>query len=646
MHSLISRIVFPAAVTLLLVSCQSPENSINKFSDTGHLKIADFQDRRQADSLYPYLGHENAAYRRDAVKAFGSLQEPAAVDKIGKLLLMDRDTAVRKAAAFALGQIQHPSCERILLGALVKEKTPDISSTILQAYGKTTNSWKIDPSVFLDDSSRSAGLAWSIYRAGLRGKADQDGNDVAIRLLDEKFSHQTRLGAAHFFARGARNYENVAKTLIHSARHDPSAEVRMAAVLSLGKIQTDSSLIALKDIFKNESDPRVVVNAVRALGSFPFQQVKHYLYEALNNKDVNVSVASSEVIINKIIPEEWIEVSSLTNQVSNWRARANIYEACLKAGKNKDLAAEIQGLYRRTNDPYHKAALLGSLKHFPPAFEFVESEIRSADTAIVRSAAASTLVAMNQSANFNAGLTPKFATVYKDLLESEEDPAVLGIIASALADSTLGYRRLLRDVSFLYQVKGKLKLPEHNESLQSIEAAIAHLERRKEPVTVNNDFNHPIDWDLVKRIPHDLLATVKTSRGSIILRLLVNESPGSVSNFIRLAQTDYFDNKFFHRVVPNFVAQAGCKRGDGWGSEDYSIRSEFSTRLYKTGSVGMASAGKDTEGTQWFITHSPTPHLDGRYTIFAEVTEGMAVVGLLQVGDKILDVEVQNFSAQ
>jgi cyclophilin family peptidyl-prolyl cis-trans isomerase len=124
--------------------------------------------------------------------------------------------------------------------------------------------------------------------------------------------------------------------------------------------------------------------------------------------------------------------------------------------------------------------------------------------------------------------------------------------------------------------------------------------------------------------------------------MLVDEAPGSVTNFLKLASEGYFNGKNFHRVVPNFVIQGGCNRGDGWGSEDYSIRSEFSLRKYKEGSVGMASAGKDTEGTQWFITHSPTPHLDGRYSIFAEVVEGMDVVHRIEIGDKIISVDILN----
>jgi cyclophilin family peptidyl-prolyl cis-trans isomerase len=133
---------------------------------------------------------------------------------------------------------------------------------------------------------------------------------------------------------------------------------------------------------------------------------------------------------------------------------------------------------------------------------------------------------------------------------------------------------------------------------------------------------------------------IETSKGDIVISLLVEHAPGSVANFVGLVVQHYFDGKFFHRVVPNFVVQDGCNRGDGWGSEDYSIRSEFNGLRYAAGSVGMASAGKDTEGTQWFITHSPTPHLDGRYSQFATVVEGMEVMHALEVGDTIHSMEL------
>lgn len=637
-----ARCIYLPAIALFFLCCQSPDKPLNKFSDAVILKIADFQDRRLADSLYPFFGHSNPLYRRDAIHAFGSLQDAGQVDKIGKLLLMDPEPPVRKAAAFALGQLEHPACERILLGALVKEKNAAITHEILEAYGKTTRRWQLDPSMFADDTVRTAGLAWSVYRAGIRGRTDSLANAVAARLLDKGHSENTRLGAAHYFSRGARDFQAAEAALIATALRDPSAEVRMAAALALGKIPSDSCLASLKEIIKNDADTRVVVNALRALKPYPYNQVKHYLYEAVRHSDINVGIAASEVIVETVPAADWIEVSNLTNQATDWRIQANLYEAALKAGNNSDLAREIQGRYQNTSGPYQRAALLGSLRFFPDAYAFVQTELRAADNPIVRSAAAATLVAMNKVEGFPPPLTPRFAALYRDILSTQEDPAVIGSIASALADSALGYRNHIRDVSFLYSAKERLRLPQDNESLQSVEAAIAWLEKRP-AVPVKNEFNHPIDWELVKRIPAGQLATIRTSRGSIIIRLLVNESPGSVANFITLAQKGYFRNLSIHRVVPNFVIQDGCNRGDGWGGEDYSIRSEFSPRGYRTGSVGMASAGKDTEGTQWFITHSPTPHLDGRYTVFGEVMEGQTVVDYLRVGDKITDVDVDNF---
>ncbi|MHC2993683.1 peptidylprolyl isomerase [Pontibacter sp. HJ8] len=139
----------------------------------------------------------------------------------------------------------------------------------------------------------------------------------------------------------------------------------------------------------------------------------------------------------------------------------------------------------------------------------------------------------------------------------------------------------------------------------------------------------------------DQQVLIKTEKGDITLQLFVEDAPGSVANFVELTKQQFFDGLYFHRVVPNFVAQGGDKRGDGWGSSDYSIRSEFAPLHYREGYVGMASAGKDTESNQWFITHSPAPHLDGRYTIFAKVVKGMEVVHQLEVGDKIMSVALQ-----
>ena len=413
----------------------------------------------------------------------------------------------------------------------------------------------------------------------------------------------------------------------------------MAATLALRKIKTDSSRIAAQNILKNDDDYRVRANAIRVLQSFPIVQTKEFLIRALNDTSVNVGIAASEVI--KAVPtyEFWKELIPLARVAKNWRIQANLYEAALAGRDDKELVEEITVVYNKSNNPYHQASLLVALQQSIISYRFVEEKLFSTNLAVIRSAAAASLVAMNSRKNFDPLLRKTFVSIYVRAIELG-DPAVIGTLAGALADSSLGYKNEIKDFAFLYRAKEKLSLPKDNEAMQPLEAAIAHFEGKKNALPVKNAFNHPIDWALVKSIPHNQKAIITTTKGSIVMRLFVEDAPGSVANFVRLVNLQYFNNKFFHRVVPNFVVQAGCNRGDGWGSEDYSIRSEFSERRYKTGSIGMASSGKDTEGTQWFITHSPTPHLDGRYTIFAEVEAGMEVVHQIEVGDKILKIEL------
>ncbi|HEY3402104.1 MAG TPA: peptidylprolyl isomerase [Ohtaekwangia sp.] len=629
------RTFFILACLLILFSCSDKKSVVNKFSDPVHIRIAEYQDRRYSDSLYQYFNNEKTEYRVDAVLAFASVQDTLALRKLSEVLLRDTAIAVRKAAAFSLGQLPAKGSAAVLENALKTEKDPSVIAEILDARGKQTSTL-----VYTKTYSGSLeGLAWSLYRAGLRGITDSTIFQKAIELLAPQNNLQTRSGAAHFLAR-TKGYDTFQQSIIRYAFADSSADVRMALTLSLRRITTDSSLMAIKKIAGGDPDYRVRVSAVRSLQSFPFEKTKAVLLKAITDENVNVGVMASEVLKAVSTKESSAEIQSLARNTKNGRIQANLYEAALRAVDNKELAEEIRSIYEKTKDPYHKAALLTALQQSVMSYEFVQEQIFKADTPVVRSAAASALIAINYHKNFDSSLKQRFAEIYQKAMELN-DLAVIGTIAGALGDSTLRYITILKDFTFLYRAKEKLSLPRDNEALQPVEAAIAYLEGKKSAPVVN-EFNHPIDWALVKTIPKDQLVRIKTTKGDIIIQLKVEEAPGSVANFVALANQKYFDQKFFHRVVPNFVVQAGCNRGDGWGSEDYSIRSEFSTRRYTTGSVGMASAGKDTEGTQWFITHSPTPHLDGRYTIFAEVTEGMDVVHRIEVGDMILSVELSD----
>ena len=137
-----------------------------------------------------------------------------------------------------------------------------------------------------------------------------------------------------------------------------------------------------------------------------------------------------------------------------------------------------------------------------------------------------------------------------------------------------------------------------------------------------------------------VLATVNTDKGAFKLELLPEDAPLTVDNFVELARRGFFNNISFHRVVPNFVVQGGDPRGDGNGGPGYQIRCEINEARYGRGAVGMALSGKDTGGSQWFITHSPQPHLDGGYTIFARVVEGLETVDRITRGDRIRSINV------
>ena len=136
-------------------------------------------------------------------------------------------------------------------------------------------------------------------------------------------------------------------------------------------------------------------------------------------------------------------------------------------------------------------------------------------------------------------------------------------------------------------------------------------------------------------------AVVTTTKGSFTMELLPNEAPLTVDNFVRLARRGYFNGIGFHRVVPNFVIQAGDPRGDGNGGPGYAIRCEINEVPYERAAVGMALSGKDTGGSQWFVTHAPQPHLDGGYTVFARVVSGMDVVDAIVRGDVIRSILIR-----
>ncbi|MFN2215086.1 MAG: peptidylprolyl isomerase [Anaerolineales bacterium] len=150
-----------------------------------------------------------------------------------------------------------------------------------------------------------------------------------------------------------------------------------------------------------------------------------------------------------------------------------------------------------------------------------------------------------------------------------------------------------------------------------------------------------IDTEKIYRVKMD------TSKGMIELDLYPEYAPKTVNNFVFLTRQGYYDGVSFHRVIPNFVIQGGDPTGTGSGGPGYKFEDELGQNplTHETNSLSMANAGPNTNGSQFFITHSPQPHLDGKHTVFGKVVSGAEVVDAIRQGDKMVKVEVSELES-
>jgi peptidyl-prolyl cis-trans isomerase B (cyclophilin B) len=143
------------------------------------------------------------------------------------------------------------------------------------------------------------------------------------------------------------------------------------------------------------------------------------------------------------------------------------------------------------------------------------------------------------------------------------------------------------------------------------------------------------------------IATIETNRGNIRIKLHEDKVPNTVANFVKLANRSFYDGLKFHRVIADFMIQGGCPEGTGRGGPGYRFDDEFDPSLRHDGPgvLSMANAGPNTNGSQFFITHVATPHLDGKHSVFGQVIEGMDVVNAIQQGDVMQSVTISEEEA-
>ncbi len=157
---------------------------------------------------------------------------------------------------------------------------------------------------------------------------------------------------------------------------------------------------------------------------------------------------------------------------------------------------------------------------------------------------------------------------------------------------------------------------------------------------MSNRYTKPFEMAL--DLKKSYTATIETQRGNIVLKLFATQAPRTVNNFVCLARDGYYDGVTFHRVIKDFMIQGGDPTATGRGGPGYTFKDEFDPKLKhdKPGMLSMANAGPGTNGSQFFITHLPTPWLDGKHTVFGQVTEGQDVVNAIAQGDVMVSVRI------
>ncbi len=630
-----------------------------------------FRDKRQVDSLRHYLTSPNVTLRYLAALSFASVRDSTIIQALVPLL-RDGTEDVRIAAAFALGQIGNIKCEQPLTaGFAANDSTSQhqrFNSIVLEAIGKcgTITSLKNIAAVTTyqpSDTLLLEGQCRAIYQFGSRGISDATGTARMITYVaNERIPAPARLLAAHYLARTKDlTYDSTQAVQIAVAfvRATDNPDIRMALAKSLGKSKTAPALNILSKVIKTEQDWRVKCDIVNALAKFDYDTARAMVIPMISDPNLHVSRTAATFFIANGQPQDgdfyWRLARDnpslpMATQIALYHA-SNKWLTGKTAPESKDFVNfRLREMFMQAKNPYDRAACLAGLAEFGWQYRWIHDKGIADPQSAVKSAAAEALLNIVQKPNFYAFFGETSKGVRRELyyylreIVASGDPGMIAASADGFRTEALNYRSL-RDslrINDFNTALGKLKMPRDVEAYVALNKVIAYFEDRTMPEPYLPPWNHAIDWERLKLVTQKTEVTIETAKGKIVLELYPQWAPGSVANFLELAGTGFYNGKTFHRVVPNFVIQGGCPRGDGYGAQDYTIRTEIGLAWYDAdGFLGMASAGPDTEGTQFFITHSPTPHLDGRYTIFGKVKSGMNVVDQILPGDIMDKVTVQ-----
>jgi len=502
------------------------------------------------------------------------------------------------------------------------------------------------------------GQVRSIYRFAQRGLTDKLGADLMLRrLTDKRVPNTTRRVAGQYVSRFSPDISDYKSRLTEMLGSEKDPEIRMSVATALSKSGDATILPNLLSTLKNDQDYRVQCNILRHLDKYDYYNYRDSILSLIETPNQHVANTAIQLLTATANRRDAGELLNRAKGIAAPRKKGLLLGAALNCvpsnyiNTRKIINKEIIDNLSTINGSYDKIPYINALALDPLNYDVFKSVgLNSSEAPVQTAAIAAVPSLLSNIRTLRVYRRPGALNLFKkkvitDLLEvvGTGDVGALAGIASVMRDESLSLRPLVDTIRPFREALDQLELPGDIETANELRNTIAFLQ----DTTTSNlqmDYNHPIDWTQLDNLSDSSHAVIITTRGQIELKLYTSSAPGSIANFVKLANDNYYDGKSIHRVVPNFVMQGGCPRGDGYGGLGYTIRSDVSQHYYdEAGYIGMASAGADTEGTQWFITHSATPHLDGRYTIFGKVTSGLDVVQQIQVGDIIQDVRILKF---
>ena len=568
-------------------------------------------DPSAESALVPLLGDPLPIVRGRAAEALGQIGAKGAATAIGTMVAeYVRNPAVLSMQPDDESAPAAPEAEAFKLGlfALVRLRAYDpIASAVLEA-GRPVSSW------------------WPIAYALQRSEDPRAA--PALQSLLNGPGRYTRAFAARGL--GTLRDQSAVKPLIALLVPEEKAglELLVAAIRALGQLAATDAIPALARLAGDSAThANVRLEAVAALGAIRSNQGLELVQNLLSDQWVPLRIAALQAVAS-IDQESFVFVLAGMEPDRNWRVRAAL--ARILADLPAGIALDRLRLMLDDEDKRVIPSVLDALARLrAPELEKVLLDRIMDPDFVVRASAAEQLGKLKPAGGADV-LREAYKTALPDAAYAARGAALDALVEYGPAEATETLKAALADKDWAIRVRAAELLTKIDPQ-GDYQSAI-----RPAPGTPTTPYDDPSLLSPTYS-PH---VFVDTQHGTIEFELAVLDAPQTTRNFIALVKKGFFNGIEVHRVVPNFVVQDGDPRGDGQGGPGYTIRDELNDRPFLRGVVGMALDWRDTGGSQFFITHSPQPHLDARYTVFGHVVNGMDVVDRIRPGDVIERVRV------